>query len=475
VSFAAPGALWALLIIPLLIYLERRRQRPRVLEWPSLLLWRALGEDLGERKRSLDPLLLLECAAVLLLTLAASGLSVEGGRGGRTVVVHLETGPRTGAVLTDGRTVLEATRAELDRIRDALAPEDKWIVHEMERVDAPPASGDIRILATNRHDVSGEGLIVVGFAPSLPNIGIAAVEGDGMGTGLALQRDGGAGSVGVLFTGAHTKSDMIRAGEWVRLDRMREIKIQQNNCYPGDDFVRLRSVELKCRLDSESPLLQAALSVGLPAKIQEPADFIVVTTGGTPIPERVRGADCIAERGRGAGGIAERGRGAGGIAERGRGAGGIAERGRGAGGIAGLGLFDDLFLDECRWSGVRGVREPGLLRWGEWTLARWVDERTLWIGLPVDREWDDYGTLALLIERAKRARATALLAPGEALVGDQIASPAPHFVDTRGIDRPWDGTLPDAAPSGEGRFDLRALLASAGVLVLGAYLLRLGR
>ncbi len=434
-SFAAPGALWALLIIPLLILLERRRQRPRVVEWPSLLLWRALGEDLGEKKRSLDPLLLLECAAVLLLTLAASGLSIEGGRGGRTVVVHLETGPRTGAVLTDGRTVLEATRAELARIRDALAPEDEWIVHEMERVDAPPASGDIRILATNRHDVSGEGLIVVGFAPSLPNIGIAAVEGDGTGTGLALQRDGGAGSVGVLLAGAHTKADMLETGEWIRLPRMREIKVQQNNCYPGDDFVRLRSVELKCRLDSESPLLQAALSVGLPAKIEEPADFIVVTRGGTPIPERVRGADCI----------------------------------------AGPGLFGDLFLDECRWSGVRGVREPGLLRWGEWTLARWVDERTLWIGLPVDQEWDDFGTLALLIERAKRARATALLAPGEALVGDQIASPAPHFVDTRGINRPWDGTLPDAATSGEGRFDLRALLASAGVLVLGVYLLRLGR
>ena len=444
-SFAASGALWALLIIPLLILLERRRQRPRVVEWPSLLLWRALGEELGEKKRSLDPLLLLECTAVLLLTVAASGLSIEGGRGGRKVVVHLETGPRTGAVLTDGRTVLEATRAELARIRDALAPEDEWIVHEMERVDAPPASGDIRILATNRHDVSGEGLIVVGFAPSLPNIGIAAVEGNGTETGLALRRAGGAGSVGVLLVGTHTKADIVPTGEWIRLPRMREIKVEQVNCYAGDDFVRLRPVELKCRLDSESPLLQAALSVGLPAKIEEPADFIVVTTGGTPIPERVRGADCIAERGRGAGGIAERG------------------------------LFDDLFLDECRWSGVRGVREPGLLRWGEWTLARWVDERTLWIGLPVDSEWDDFGTLALLIERAKRARATALLAPGDALVGDQIASPAPHFVDTRGVDRPWDGTLPDAAPSGEGRFDLRALLASAGVLVLGVYLLRLGR
>ena len=55
---------------------------------------------------------------------------------------------------------------------------------------------------------------------------------------VALRRDGGAGSVGVLLAGANTKADMVRTGEWIRLPRMREIKVEQVNCYPGDDFVR---------------------------------------------------------------------------------------------------------------------------------------------------------------------------------------------------------------------------------------------
>ena len=402
------------------------------MQWPSLLIWRALGEDLGEKKRSVDPLLLLECAAVLLVTLAAAGPSVEGGRGGRKVVVHLETGPRTGALLDDGRTVLEATRAELERIRGALASEDEWIVHEMERVDAPPASGDIRILATNRPDVEGPGLMVVGRAPTLPNIGFAAVQVEGAKIGFTVRRDCGDGPVQVLVAG---KAMRVEPGQWVTIEGVTAVRLTTPNCLAGDDALRLRAIELNIRLDSESPLLRAAMRVGLPATPGEPADLALVTKGGTLISDPVRGADCIAEPG----------------------------------------LFDDLFLDECRWQGVRGVREPGLLRWGEWTLARWVDERTLWIGLPVDREWDDYGTLAVLLERAKRERVEAMLAPGEALVGDAIVSPAPHFVDTRGVDRPWDGTLPDIAPSGEGRFDLRALLAIAAALVLAVYLLRLGR
>ena len=71
-TFSVPWALWGLAAIPVLIWLDRRRRRPRLRRWPSLVLWRVVQEGAEPvRRRAVDRLLLLECAAALFLTLAA--------------------------------------------------------------------------------------------------------------------------------------------------------------------------------------------------------------------------------------------------------------------------------------------------------------------------------------------------------------------------------------------------------------------
>jgi hypothetical protein len=415
--------LLGLLLIPLLILLERWRRRPQPVVWPSLLLWRTLGPGEARRKRSIEPLLVMECVAVALLSVAAAGPSFAAGVGGRLVVVHIDTSPRMGALLEDGRTALEATRAELARIRAALAPADEW--RAIEGVDRPPPAGDIRILASNRPDAQGE--LVVGRAPAGANIGIDAIDA----TGFSVRRESGSGPVRVEVDG---KSITVSPNTWIKPAPSSSLRVIETNNHPGDDLVRVRPIRLKVRTDAESPLVLAALQVGVPAKVGEPADFVLVTTGGEAVG-RVRGRDCIAEPG----------------------------------------LFDGLFLDDCHWDGVRGSTQPGLLRSGEWTLARWQSANTLWLGLPVDREWDEHGTLALVIERAKRERARSLLKAGEALVQDRAVSRAPGFIETAGVDRPRDGALPSVEAKREGAFALRALLAVAAAIVLVVYGLQLAQ
>ena len=43
---------------------------------------------------------------------------------------------------------LEATRAEIDRMQERIG--GQWTVVEMPVMGAPPATGDLRVLATNR-------------------------------------------------------------------------------------------------------------------------------------------------------------------------------------------------------------------------------------------------------------------------------------------------------------------------------------
>ncbi|MHC4939712.1 MAG: BatA domain-containing protein [Planctomycetota bacterium] len=415
-----PWALLGLLLIPVLILLERWRRRPRAMVWPSLLLWRTIGPGEAKRQRRIEPLLLLECLAVALLSLAAAGPTFAAGNAPRVVVVHLDTSPRMQAKLADGRTALEATRDELDRVRAALAPADEWRL--VEGVDSAPVTGDIRILASNRPDADGE--LIVARAAAGFNIGIDAVDA----TGFAIRCEGD-GPVRVQVDGA---TRTVQPDVWIEANVASEVRILDENNLDLDDEVRLRPLRLKVRTDAGSPLVLAALRVGVPAEAGEPPDFILTTTGGTPVG-RVRGRDCV----------------------------------------AGPGLFEGLFLDDCRWDGVRGTKERGLLRWKEWTLARWQSDNTLWLGMPVDREWDGHGTLALVIERAKRKLVP--LREGEELRGDVAVTPATGFIATLGVDRPWDGTLPPAVPDGEGIFRMRALLGFAAAVVLGIYAVRLGR
>ena len=92
--------------------------------------------------------------------------------------------------------------------------------------------------------------------------------------------------------------------------------------------------------------------------------------------------------------------------------------------------------DQCAWRGVHKREGPGLLTHRGSAIVKWLDERTLWLGIPVDREWDDQGTLPVLIRRAKQQRLEAIHGR---VAGDAVLRPAPAFVDTKGVDRPWDG------------------------------------
>jgi hypothetical protein len=125
-------------------------------------------------------------------------------------------------------------------------------------------------------------------------------------------------------------------------------------------------------------------------------------------------------------------------------------------------------LEDCVWRGVRTREGGGLLTWRGKTIAAWLDERTLWLGLPVDRDWDEHGTLAVLVERAKRATAERL-AGGAAIRGDAYIRPPPGFVSTAGVDRDWDGALPPPGNRAEESSALRTALALLAALLLVFY------
>ena len=55
------------------------------------------------------------------------------------------------------------------------------------------------------------------------------------------------------------------------------------------------------------------------------------------------------------------------------------------------------------------------------------------------------------------------------IVGGAIASPAPGFVDTRGVDRPWDGTLPKGRRSTDDESSMAWIPALLAVAVLALY------
>ena len=106
-SFTWPLALLGLVLIPLLILLDRWRRRPRARVWPSLQLWRAVEGLDAPSKRRVQPLLLYECAAVLLLALAAAGPVVSGAER-HTIIVLLDRGPHMLAMRNDGDSAFGA-------------------------------------------------------------------------------------------------------------------------------------------------------------------------------------------------------------------------------------------------------------------------------------------------------------------------------------------------------------------------------
>ncbi len=409
-TFDVPWALLGFLLLALLILLDRWRQRPREMTWPSLQFWRAVTETPSAPRRRVDPLLLMECAAVGLLSLGAAGPAIL--RGERWIYVVRDVGPHMQARRSDGRTALEATDAEIARM-------GKIEVHDVSgslleaAASMPPA--DLRVLATNREGVLGEGYVVVGRAADGENVGIDAIELRGEGLWFAVATDGAPREVTVNGT-------RVRTGEGAEIPFTGTLAIPDADNYGGDNAFTLRRLSVGVRDETGSKLVRAALAVGTPT--DEGDDLVSRAERGG---ETVRGADCVASD-----------------------------------------IFEGLFLDECAWESVATREGDGILMWRGRAVAAW-EGNTLWLGLPVDREWDDNATLAVLIEKAKRKRAEALLKPGEVIVGDAAVTPAPGLVWTKGVDRPWDGRLPE--PRGaKGRTALRTALALAAAAVLLLYL-----
>jgi hypothetical protein len=361
---------------------------------------------------------------VALLSLAAAGPAWSAGRDVSRLPVLLDEGPHMHARLADGTTALEATRAEVARLGGDL---EIHPVRDLADAAAGWSGEGVVVLATSLPDVEGPDRLVVGRAPAGDNVGIDAVQVSGDRLWFALATDGAARTVRVAV-GETVLPVPTGRGVTTAFAPLIEIRDANDN-YDADDRVRLRRLELVARNDTRSDLVRLALyEAGVPARPGDEPDLVVTDRGGTPVEALVRGADCVAADP----------------------------------------LFDGLLLDECVWERPRALSGDGLLLWRGRALARWTDARTLWLGLPVDRDWDDHDTLAVLIERAKRARVR--LGEDEVLVGDAIASPAPGHVWTKGVDRPWDGTRPAVARRVAGTRGLRAALALLAALVLLLYL-----
>lgn len=408
-SFERPLLLLALLLIPALLLLALLRRRPKKLPWPSLLLWRQAMAGLPPRRRGLDPLVLAECSAVALLALGAAGPLLGAGAPSREV-----------AILVDA-TAGEGTLRELGRLKAALAPADRVVEsragpRELALAAAGLPDADLRVVATSRPDIGGPGLTVVGRARTGRNLGLDAVVVTGSEVWFAVRTDGEPEEVSV-------SGRRVRTGEGTTVPFTTPLEIETPDNYDGDDRIDLEPVRLGVR-PTGARLADAALfRAGVPAEVGE--DLLLVTEGGDPVEGEVSGAECLAAEG--------------------------------------------LFLEECRFTGVRAREGPGLVTFRGRALARWIDERTLFVGLPLDREWDEQGTLAVFLERAKRERVRAM-ARGRAVVGDAYASPAPGALDTRGVDRPFDGRLPEPrGGTGRGR-PLLPLFAGLAAALLLLYL-----
>ncbi len=189
-TFEVPLALLGLAAVPILILLDRIRRRPKRTLWPSLAVWQTVaGTAETKRRRAFDSLLLIECAAAALLALAAAGPLLPGETAVRRVAVLFDEGPHMGA-----EGVRAASLREWEHLKDAL--DDGDIIVEFRTVDDVAAAAarlppvDMRVVVTDRPEVSGPNLIVIGRTARGPNVGIDAVELNGGELWFALGADG---------------------------------------------------------------------------------------------------------------------------------------------------------------------------------------------------------------------------------------------------------------------------------------------
>ncbi len=415
-TWAQPAALWALLVVPLLIWLARRRQRPLTRTWPSLLLWRDVSaSESGAPQRRLDRLLVLEIVAVVLLALAAAQPALPLGAAPRRVVIAWDRGRHMQAVLPDGRTAHDATAAEVARLRAALARDDVVVEVDLPRDGLARGNEDWLVVATFKDGFGGHGISVVGRAPDARNRGIDA---------LAVEN-------GTVWYTTRDENGVMKEH---RVPWRDEIVLPGDDAYPADNRIVLTKFTL--RVAVEPPVaahVRAAVeAAGISAQLSEDAQLSIVRGAATRERwARVRGADCVAS-----------------------------------------GIAAGLWWGDAVWQDVFTLPPDTprpLLSAGGRVIAAWKDESTLWLGMSLDKDWDDHGTLALLIERAKRERVRALVTAPHSYVGGAVAAPAPGWVDLTGRDQPWDGFVPAAPRRTGGRVALRTGLALLAAIVVALY------
>ncbi len=212
-GFSSPWALVALLAIPVLVWLHRRRDRPVPVDLPSLLFLE--GEDVpaeAPRLVRLDRDLLLALVAALALGLAAAGPSVALGSAARVVRVASIAGARAAEAVA--------------RIRAAADAADRVDVVEVRRDDAAllravrAGDADLRVIVTDRRilpEPRDVRVVAVGD-PHARNLGIVAVDASPEKDGLHLfanvwNDSAEPQSVAVMLAGADGKDGESRRVE----------------------------------------------------------------------------------------------------------------------------------------------------------------------------------------------------------------------------------------------------------------------
>ncbi|MHC4662893.1 MAG: vWA domain-containing protein [Planctomycetota bacterium] len=207
-TFLSPGALWLLLVLPLVYVFNMVRHRRLPVPAATLAIWRKVLEK-GEaprssRKNLFNLALLLELLAVSALVIALGRPAAVTGTEGRRVLVVLDTSASMNAMTESGKTRFQKALDVLSDIRGRMNESDSFdiavTVGSVESVedgfatDAPAdlaravpgkiagaaAAGDKIIIITDDPSaldgVVPRKAVVVGVGGTLPNIGIVSAE-----------------------------------------------------------------------------------------------------------------------------------------------------------------------------------------------------------------------------------------------------------------------------------------------------------
>ena len=130
-TLANPGALWWLLLIPLILLLYILRTERRRLDWSNVRLWRGLGEELEARRNWRPPrwslLLALQLAFVAVGVLALAGPTLLRPTDGNHLILILDASASMGATDVSPSRFAAAQRQALEQLA-RLGPGDRATV-----------------------------------------------------------------------------------------------------------------------------------------------------------------------------------------------------------------------------------------------------------------------------------------------------------------------------------------------------------